>query len=215
MEPDQRLQCAEMRLNGCYGRSGWCWRTLFAAIEDASEDSREHLAGMRRRGWIIALSWELRSRPGARMRGPLVRAPVAALDWSMRLPGRALSRHPLSDLDRDRPVHPEQLDRGSTNRGRSDNREVGRQLEMILPALRTRIEHARGLAGLRISRLGPGPLPEGARDAGQGEVLLRRGPTVPPWSHVIDVKGRFLSSLRDTAVLAVITRPQPDPPLKR
>lgn len=103
----------------------------------------------------------------------------------------------------------------STNRGLSEDREVFRQLEMILPALCTRVEHARCLARLRISRRGPGPFSEGARNAGQGEVLLGRGPAIPPRLHVIDVKRRFLSGLGDAAVLAVIARPQADTALKR
>jgi hypothetical protein len=119
-----------------------------------------------------------------------------------------------SNLERYRPVDTEELDGGSSGRCLAHDREILTYLKMVRPAMRTRVEHARYLPCGRIAGFCASPFSEGARDAGQGQILQRGWPAVTPRVNVVDVERRFLAGLWNTAVFAVISGSNADAALE-
>src|SRR5206468_379736 len=74
--------------------------------------------------------------------------------------------------------------------------------EMLSPGLRSRVEQRHLFASVGISDCLIGPLAQRTRNTRQGEIVGGGGPTDHSGPHVVNMKRRLLTELRQPTVIA-------------
>ena len=108
----------------------------------------------------------------------------------------------VPDPDCEHSVHGQRDGRSATHRGESLDLARGVGPEMVAPHVEPRVEELRRGTGGRIDRDAPRTLPQGARDARERQVLESGHAPGGSRNDVIDAERRFLTGLRESAILA-------------
>lgn len=108
--------------------------------------------------------------------------------------------------DREHSVHGQRNDRYATHRGEPEDLARCIRTEMITPRVEPRMEERRRIARGQIDRRGSSSFPQRARDACERQVLERSPAADHARNDMVDVERRFLTDLRDPAILASIAR---------